>query len=124
MALPGTTVISRQEHASVQMSAVALCPRRQTPALDTGFEGQLVDYCTQTQNRLFSMTQKDLRSMAYQIAERNDIEHNFNREKKMACTGWAAGFLLCCPQLSPKPTSIGRAIGFNPVEVAQFCLSA
>ena len=99
------------------------CLGRHQPTLDADFESQLVDYCMQMQNRLFGMTLKDLRSMAYQIAERNNVEHNFRRQKKMAGRDWAAGFLRRNPQLSlrtPEPTSIGRAVGFNPVQVARF----
>jgi hypothetical protein len=99
------------------------CIGRFKPIMDVDFERELVEYCTQMQNRLFGLTIKDLRTMAYQLAEINDIQNNFNADKKMAGKDWVVGFLRRNTQLSlrtPEPTSIGRAVGFNPVQVGHF----
>jgi len=99
------------------------CLGRFRPTLDLQFETELADYCKEMQNRLFGLTISDLRKMAYQLAEKNNIEHNFDSERKMAGRDWVFGFFRRHPELSlrtPEPTSIGRAVGFNHVQVERF----
>jgi len=60
------------------------CLGRFRPVLDTQFETELADYCKEMQNRLFGLTISDLRKMVYQLAEKNNVEHNFDAERKMA----------------------------------------
>jgi len=99
------------------------CLGRFRPTLDSQFEAELADYCKEMQNRLFGLTISDLRKMAYELAERNNIEHNFDAERKMAGRDWVHGFFRRHPELSlrtPEPTSIGRAVGFNHVQVGRF----
>ncbi|KAF2897363.1 hypothetical protein ILUMI_08812 [Ignelater luminosus] len=54
------------------------------------------------ENRLFGLTYKDVRRLAFQIAETNNIPHNFNKTQGLA---------------GEEPTSIPRAMGFNKVIV-------
>ncbi|KAG8229219.1 hypothetical protein J437_LFUL008855 [Ladona fulva] len=44
--------------------------------------------------RLFGLTLFDLRRLAYGPAERNGINHSFNKIKKIAGTDWLYGFLV------------------------------
>jgi len=99
------------------------CLGRFRPVLNVEFEKELADYCVEMQNRLFGLTVRDLRSMAFQLAERNHLDHGFDTEKQLAGKDWVAGFLRRNPELSlrmPEPTSIGRAVGFNTVQVGRF----
>ncbi|CAH1965165.1 unnamed protein product [Acanthoscelides obtectus] len=73
------------------------------------------------ESRLFGLTRIELRRLAYQLAERNNIQHNFHHE--MAGVDWLKGFLRRHQNLSvrtPEATSAARAMGFNKVAVGQF----
>ncbi|CAH1992915.1 unnamed protein product [Acanthoscelides obtectus] len=75
------------------------------------------------QKRLFGLTLKELRKLAYQLAVRNGCEHPFNKDTEMAGEDWAHSFMRCHSELSlrkPEATSGSRAMGFNRVAVAQF----
>jgi len=75
------------------------------------------------ESRLFGLTLTDLRVLAYQLAEKNNLEHNFNATKKMAGKCWLYSFLKRNPELklrTPEPTSLARAIGFNRTVVNMF----
>lgn len=69
------------------------------------------------------MTTKELRRLVYQLAEKNNCKHNFDRESEMAGKDWADKFMKRHPELSlrkPEGTSGARAMGFNRVAVSQF----
>ena len=99
------------------------CLGRFRPTLDAEFELELSQYCRDMQNRLFGSTMKDLRAVAFHLAEKNNVSHNFDMEQKMAGKDWVFGFFRRHPEFSlrtPEPTSIGRAVGFNRVQVGRF----
>ena len=86
-------------------------------------ERELVDFVLLMESRLFGLTLTELRSLAYELAERNKLKHNFSSAKKMAGKDWLYSFLRRNPELklrSPEPTSLARAIGFNRTVVKQF----
>ncbi|KAG5892883.1 hypothetical protein JTB14_032606 [Gonioctena quinquepunctata] len=56
-------------------------------------ELELSCYVKDMEKILFGLSQKDLRSSAYQLAERNEIVHNSNRNSEMAGKDWMNGFL-------------------------------
>ncbi|KAG8233291.1 hypothetical protein J437_LFUL012226 [Ladona fulva] len=65
---------------------------------------------------------KDLRSFAYELAEKNGLTHRFNKETCLAGQNWIKGFLTRYPSLSirtPENTSGARAMGFNKVSKIQ-----
>jgi hypothetical protein len=75
------------------------------------------------ESRLFGLTMRDLRCLAYQLAQRNNLLHKFCNEKCMAGEDWVKSFLTRHPNLSirePEATSGARAMGFNKVAVNQF----
>lgn len=75
------------------------------------------------ESRLFGLTSKDLRSLAFQLAERNGLNHRFDQSSGLAGQDWVKGFLSRHPTLSirtPESTSGARAMGFNKIAVAQF----
>jgi len=86
-------------------------------------ENELVQYCVRMEEMFFGLTVTDLRRLAFQLAERNGIDHPFNKETKLAGEDWASSFLRQHPQLSvrqPEATSAARARGFNAVTVGEF----
>ena len=61
--------------------------------------------------------------MAYDLAERNGILHNFNNQSRKSGWSWYKGFLRRHPRLSvrtPENTSLSRARGFNEQSVKSF----
>ena len=81
-------------------------------------ETELDTYVKQMESRLFGLTTKNLQKLAYDLAEKNNINHSFDTSKKMAGGIWLENFLKRNPDLSlrkPEPTSAARAAGFNQV---------
>lgn len=75
------------------------------------------------EERLFGFTISDLRAMAFELAERNKLDNNFNKDKKRAGKCWYYSFLKRNPELAlrtPEATSLARAMGFNRVSVAKY----
>lgn len=86
-------------------------------------EFELASYAKDMESRFFGLTTKDMRILAYDLAEKNDISHNFDTSKKMAGRIWLENFLKRNPDLSlrkPEATSAARASGFNKVSVDKF----
>ncbi|XP_050684750.1 uncharacterized protein LOC126979466 [Leptidea sinapis] len=75
------------------------------------------------ESRLYGLTTKDLRVLAYTLAVKNGKKHMFNCDKGVAGKDWLHGFLSRHPELSirkPESTSAARAAGFNKQAVEQF----
>jgi len=73
--------------------------------------------------RLFGLTTKEIRLLAYQLAEKNQISHPFVKENDQAGLDWMYSFMKRHPDLSirkPEATSAARASGFNPTVVGKF----
>ncbi|XP_045768126.1 uncharacterized protein LOC123869306 isoform X1 [Maniola jurtina] len=99
--------------------------RRSSPASSLGrysqtfsyeMEIELCNYIKKVDSMFYGLTSQKIREIAYNFAERNGLEHRFNKEKKMAGTEWLRLFLKRHPDLSlraPTSTSVARAIGFN-----------
>ncbi|XP_072400424.1 uncharacterized protein [Diabrotica undecimpunctata] len=84
-------------------------------------EAELAVYLTTVEAQLFGLTMNELRELAFDLAERNNIVHPFKNSK--AGLDWVKGFLNRHPNLSlrkPEATSSARAMGFNTVAVKQF----
>ncbi|XP_047022728.1 MFS-type transporter clz9-like [Helicoverpa zea] len=93
------------------------------PIFSISQEQSLVEHVLIMERRLFGLTYKDLRRLAYQFAESNSIDHCFNKDYKLAGEDWLAGFMKRHPELSlraAEPTSVARAMGFNMVSVNRF----
>ncbi|KAG8235680.1 hypothetical protein J437_LFUL014023 [Ladona fulva] len=72
---------------------------------------------------MFGLTLSDVRKLAFEVAERNGLPHNFNVEKGMAGKKWLYAFMKRHPKLScrqPEATSMARAKGFNKQKVYAF----
>lgn len=90
---------------------------------DKNQEKELVEYLVKMEQRLFGLTAKELRSLAFQLALRNDRDNPFNKEEEMAGEDWLKGFMTRHPEISlrkPESTSAARAMGFNKVAVSNF----
>ncbi|KAH0815280.1 uncharacterized protein [Tenebrio molitor] len=85
-------------------------------------EKQLVDYVKNMEAMLYGRTTRSIRSLAYQIAVRNNIVHHFNNETKLAGWHWLHSFLKRnnLSLRSPEATSAARAQGFNREAVGSF----
>lgn len=62
----------------------------------------------------FGLTIREVRKLAFDVAEKYDLPHNFNRDTKMAGKKWFYAFMKRNSHLSlrkPEGTSMARAIG-------------
>ncbi|KAL3274738.1 hypothetical protein HHI36_024324, partial [Cryptolaemus montrouzieri] len=65
-----------------------------------------------------------VRRLAYPIAEKNRLKHNFNRTMKMAVKAWYYAFMKRHEDKRslrpPEATSLNRAKGFNRESIQKF----
>ena len=76
----------------------------------------MVEHVVRLEKMLFGITRKDLMKLAYELAERNGLQHVFSRDKKSAGQDWFSSFIKRHPTLSlrqPEDTSLARSSGFN-----------
>ncbi|KAF2884485.1 hypothetical protein ILUMI_21681 [Ignelater luminosus] len=81
-------------------------------------EEKLVAYLHKLVAQLFGLTIKELRTLALQLAKRNNLPHPFKGEA--ARSDWVRGFLIRHPVLNlrkPEATYAARAMYFNEVAV-------
>ena len=93
------------------------------PVFTSEQEKELVDYLLKMETMFYGLTIKDVRHLAFQLAERNKIKHPFNKESGLAGEDWFYGFRARHPELtlrSPEATSIARAQAFNKPNVQNF----
>lgn len=93
------------------------------PVFNSDIETQLVHHIKELETRFFGLTTKDLMALAYQLADRLNINHRFNRDIKMAGWKWIRGFLRRNPSISlrtPENTSLARAQAFNKENIGRY----
>jgi len=93
------------------------------PALPDYLEAELEQYCLDMESRFFDVRIDDLRRLAYELAEANGVEHNFDKDKKIAGWKWYYGFMRRHSNLalrSPENTSIASSQGFNRPRMEAF----
>jgi hypothetical protein len=86
-------------------------------------ETDLVNHVLQLEEIYFGLTRKDLRRLAYEMAEINNLPHRFSHEKKIAGDKWYYGFIARHPEISlrqPEATSVAGARGFCKENVTEF----
>lgn len=84
-------------------------------------ENELVDHIKDMETRMYGLTKKELLSLAYQLAENNEIPHSFRGGK--AGNDWLKGFRQRHPDITlraPESTSTARARAFNKPVVDKF----
>lgn len=90
--------------------------------LPAELEQELTQYIIKMEESMFGLTTRDIRSMAYQLASRNNLEHNFNSETELAGLDWLQSFIKRHPLSirTPEATSAARAMAFNRHNVNRF----
>lgn len=86
-------------------------------------ESRLVGYILRMSECGYGLTGQDLRNLAFQYAEINQIDHPFNKAKRCAGLAWYNGFRRRHPCLAlrkPEQTSMARSTGFNREAVNRF----
>lgn len=94
-----------------------------TATFSVEMEKVLADHILMLEECFFGLTIKDVRQLAFDLAENLKLTHTFNTEKKLAGKKWFYSFLRRNPNLTvrqPECTSLARAKGFNKDNVSQF----
>lgn len=93
------------------------------PVFTAEQEAELVNHLLDLESRFYGLTPKDVRVLAFELAERNNLKHPFSQAKRAAGRDWLEGFLKRNSSVSfrkPEPTSVARARGFNKIAVGTF----
>lgn len=93
------------------------------PTFSLNLEKILSDHILTLEECFFGLTIKDVRKLAFDLAEKYNLPHAFNTEKKMAGKKWFYAFIRRNPRLSirqPEATSLARVKGFNKKNVQHF----
>lgn len=61
--------------------------------LSPEFEVALKEHILDMEGRFFGLTCQEVRMLAFELAQRNGIQHQFSVEKQMAEKKWLSGFL-------------------------------
>lgn len=121
--LPITTLRRRARNKNKFATGSKKCLGGHRSTFSIELESELQKYLITMETMFFGLTRKDLQCLAYQLAEQNDLKHNFSHSKKAAGVDWLNGFLSRHTSLSirsPEATSIARAMAFNKVNVGAF----
>ena len=121
-AIPKTTL--KRHLAGINKYAVEATKHFGHPVdLTPELEEQLVHHVLRLEAMFFGMSAIDVRKLAYQLAEANNMNHSFNKEKKTAGKKWFYSFMRRHSELSlrqPEATSMARATAFNKERVNAF----
>lgn len=94
------------------------------PVLTPELENELVQYLLIMDQKFFGLTRRDVRSMAFQLARRNNLPHPFSLLRESAGKDWFSSFMnrhkATLSLRKPTGTSIARAVGFNRENVTEF----
>ncbi|XP_047108578.1 uncharacterized protein LOC124777278 [Schistocerca piceifrons] len=93
---------------------------RSNPTFSTEQENEIRDHVITMAKLFYSITCIQLRKIAFEYAEANNIANNFDKSSRLAGKDWLALFLKRNPSISmrkPKATSINRIQTFNEEEV-------
>ena len=93
------------------------------PTFSVHMEKILTEHILKLEECFFGLTIREIRKLAFDIAEKQALPHSFNKDKKIAGKKWFYAFMRRNPQLSlrkPEGTSLARARGFNRENVAHF----
>lgn len=85
-------------------------------------EQELVTYVKNMESMLFGLTATSVRQLAFELAEKNNLPHFFNKDNKAAGWAWLRSFMQR-NNLSlrvPEATSAARANAFNKNNVNNF----
>ena len=117
--IPRSTLAKRMKNIEHTPTSLGRFKR----VFDPTQEDEICHHAIEMQRRFYGLSLHDLRSLAYQLAERNGIDHPFSKEHKLAGKDWALAYIKRRSELSlrtPEATSLSRAVGFNRVQVNKF----
>ncbi|CAM1325721.1 Uncharacterised protein r2_g3461 [Pycnogonum litorale] len=121
--VPRTTLQRRcRKNKSTRVAAKKGLGSRK-PCFSIEHENEMVQHVKAMEAMLFGFTPKQLRELAFQFVEINNIEHKFNKANKAAGYDWIRGFMSRHRDISlrvPEATSVARAMSFNRVSVRKF----
>jgi hypothetical protein len=87
------------------------------------YERQLCQHVTDLYNCLMPLTRSEFLRFAYDLTEKTNINHRFNKEKRMAGKDFFLAFKKRNPDLvlrTSEATSLIRITGFSKPKVDQF----
>lgn len=93
------------------------------PVFTEAMENDLRDHIIHLEKLFYGLSTIDLRRIAFQFAEINQLNHPFNKDRKVAGKDWLISFLKRHGNLSirrPEATSMARVTGFSKYRVAEF----
>ena len=95
---------------------------RYKPVFNAAQEAELAAHCRDLDVRFYGLTRVSLRRLAFSFASANGCQATFNQQNQMAGKEWTSSF---CERHGfslrvPEKCSLGRAIGFNAVQVSWF----
>ena len=96
---------------------------RHRPALSPIIEKAIHDHIVFMEKRLFGLSTRDVRRLAFDVAQKAGVAHPFNFDKGLAGKDWMYGFFARHRDLSirkAQATNIARAVGFNRPKVLEF----
>jgi len=115
--------LQRHVHGTNKRAREGMKSLGRSTDLPLEIENDLVEHILLLESRFYGLTRTSLLSLAFQIAEINNISTRFNTESRRAGKEWLRRFLLRHPELSlriPEATSLARAAGFNRQRVSEF----
>lgn len=95
---------------------------RYTNTFNYQHESDLANHCRELDKRFYGLSFKKLQQFGFQYAELNNINHRFNKEKKIAGYDWVRSFINrhSLSLRTPQKTSVARIMGFNRVQIKRF----
>ena len=119
--VPARTLRRHRDNRVATRGALALGPMK--TALPAAAESILRDHIAYMEKCLYGLTTIDVRRLAYDLAEKLGVQHNFSIDTKLAGRDWLRGFFKRHEELAirrPQGTNIALAVGFNRPKVRQF----
>ena len=119
--VPRNTLKRRHLGINKNAKGSSKIPGSYTAVFSADIERELVQYILTMEGMMFGITCKEVRGLAFLMAERNNIPHPF--KNGVAGKDWLQGFMSRHPELSlrqPEATSAARAHGFNRQSVNRF----
>lgn len=93
------------------------------PVFSNKCEKKLVAHIKKLESVGFAPERKDVKEMAFQLAEKLNIKHPFSKTNEVAGNVWFTGFMARNPELSQRKSeglSLSRAYGVNREDVKEF----
>lgn len=121
--VPQTTLERYVKMSDNEDGSTSPRPIGRQPTLSKQIESDLTEYCVVMEHKFYGLKTRDVRAMAFKLANLNGINHNFSKTTELAGRKWLKGFFRRNPKLSirqPQGLSFARAKGFNPNDVSKF----